>query len=81
MNHSLYQDEILKALPFKRLPCTHDPKYRDVLMESRHFCLEDGQHGHVSCAPILCFNEVQAFLPGRSAVVAQFAERVVMTFQ
>jgi hypothetical protein len=22
MNHSLYQDEILKALPFKRLPCT-----------------------------------------------------------
>ena len=21
MNHSLYQDEILKALPFKRLPC------------------------------------------------------------
>jgi hypothetical protein len=24
MNHSLYQDGILKALPFKRLPCRFD---------------------------------------------------------
>ena len=25
MNHSLYQDGILKALPFKRLPCDTVP--------------------------------------------------------
>ena len=26
MNHSLYQDGILKALPFKRLPCLLEHK-------------------------------------------------------
>jgi hypothetical protein len=32
MNHSLYQDEILKALPFKRLPWSRpDDTIRQIL--------------------------------------------------
>jgi hypothetical protein len=31
MNHSLYQDGILKALPFKRLPCRNTEELREDL--------------------------------------------------
>lgn len=38
MNHSLYQDEILKALPFKRLPCPTELTPRQEMFTRHIVC-------------------------------------------
>jgi hypothetical protein len=48
MNHILYKDGILKAKPFKRLPCTIDDAHMRYFIVHMHRFLDPTQevHGH-----------------------------------
>jgi hypothetical protein len=69
MNHILYQDGILKALPFKRLPCqTHEVEAQDPDPQRLMMAGEDGV-GQV----------IEARLTGRAAVTLALRLPAVMT--